>query len=348
MADPIKLAKSDKTLFVDDGENRGPMTVKRVRFHPTRPFVMAQVVDRRLAMWDIEAEPQELKRKKGKFVVGQLVTPHDAGWVRGFDVHPKGGSVVTAGSDRRLKLWRFAAEAFDTKPMADVAGHDGWCEAASFSPDGSRIATGGGRDFVIRIWDGASLKPVKTIVGHANYLRDVIWSRDGKHIISGAEDGKILVIDSSSYKTVQTITFGETNDQQGQNPKYSGVYRLAISSDDRFLAVAGGQRTRVYDLEKGVPVAEAQRVSSQAVFHHSAAIFAAGESELKVWRYESGKLVPPKPDNKGKPGRVGDVPGKSIGSIKRGEYSQGLAFSPDGNTLAAGKSDGSVELWGLV
>ena len=104
----------------------------------------------------------------------------------------------------------------------------------------------------------------------------------------------------------------------------------------------------LFDLHRRQPVAEANRSESQAAFHHSATVLAAGENEVNVWRYEPDKLVPPKPDKNGKAGRVGDLPGKVIGKIKRGGYSQGLAFSPDGERLAVGKSDGSVELWTLV
>ena len=65
---PTKLTKTDKTYFVDDGAKRGPMTMFRVRFHPTVPKLLALCVDRRVAVWDLNGQPEEIKKKKGKVV----------------------------------------------------------------------------------------------------------------------------------------------------------------------------------------------------------------------------------------------------------------------------------------
>jgi hypothetical protein len=120
MPAPTQLTKSKKLFTVDDGEKRGPMTMFRVRFHPTEATLLAQCVDRRIALWDQDAEPQEIKGKKSKCVVGQLVCPHEIGWVRGFDIHPKGQSLATGGSDRTLRLWKWSDGRPSEKPLANT------------------------------------------------------------------------------------------------------------------------------------------------------------------------------------------------------------------------------------
>jgi WD40 repeat protein len=69
-------------------------------------------------------------------------------------------------------------------------------EGISCSPDGIRIATGGGRDGTLRLWDSASGKPVRTFVIGDSFpcaVRCVAFSRDGKSVAAGGpnfKDGK--------------------------------------------------------------------------------------------------------------------------------------------------------------
>jgi len=339
----MKLTKCERTLFVDDGAKRGPMTIVRLKFHPTLPYLFAQVVDRRLAVWDLTAEPQKLK--KGTFVVGELVCGHAAGWVRGFDVHPDGESLVTGGSDRRLKRWRWADGKSTDAPDVDVAAHDGWVEAVAYSPDGRQVATCGA-DRNVKLWNSNDLSLLKTLDGHRGYVRDVAYRPDGRQLASAGEDGAVIVWDAATGETLRTIDFGDVNDQQGQTPAVPGAHRLAVSADGRWLAVAGGQKTVMYDLESGSPVAS-DKLRLQVAFHPSAPLLAAGEDTLKVWDCQVDAWKPPAVDDKGKPSAPGPIAGRELASIKRGEYSHGIAFSPAGLRMAVGRSDGTVELWDI-
>lgn len=343
-----KLSKTDKTLFIDDGHDRGPMTMFRVRFHPTQPKLLAQCVDRRVALWDLKAEPEEVDRKKEKYVVGALVCTHEIGWVRGIDIHPGGQWVATGSSDRSLRLWRWTdGQPSETPEKQTDGAHDGWIEALAYSPDGGQLATGGA-DRLVKIWNASDLQPIQTLSGHEAYVRDVAYSLDGKLLFSGAEDGLVIVRDAKSLEELRRIEFGSANDQFGQNPKHSGVHRLAISHDNRWLGVAGGEKLEIFDLGSGELMARADRVSMDVAFHAGEHVLAGGEDKVQVWQLETDKLTPPEKDKDGRPKKIPDVPGKELASVKRGSWSLGLQFSPDGNRLAMGKSDGTVELWELA
>jgi WD40 repeat protein len=340
---PTKLTPSKKVYHVESDPNRGPMTMIRLRFHPTRAYLVGQCVDRLLALWDLNGETKKIK--KGEYVLASRVCPHELGWIRGIDIHPSGNWIATGGSDRRLKLWAWNEAEPDTTPTADVAAHAGWVEAVAFSPDGQTLATAGA-DRLVKLWKAATLEPVFTLEGHTSYVRDLVWLPDGKTLISGDEHGKVLLWDASSGKLNRSIDFGGANDQQGQNPRVSGVHRIAVSHDARWLAVAGSEKSNVYELSTDMPVAT-EKADMQAAFHPSSDVLALGESEVTVWNIDAGKLKPAPADNKGNR-KIAALPGKQLGKIKRGEYSQGLCFSPDGKVLACGKSDGNVELWELV
>ena len=346
-----KLVQTKKSYYVDDGQKRGPLTMFRLRHHPHGKYLLGQCVDRRLALWNLDAEP--VKVKKGEHVVGTLVCPHAAGWIRGFDVHPAGDSIATGGSDRQLRLWKWGGDRPSEEPFADVKSHEGWVEAVAFSPDGTRLATVGA-DKQIKLWDASTLSLLATAPAHVGYPRDLAWTPDGSRIITGGEDGQLLVWNPDGLKQVAAIMFGQVNDQQGQNPSLSGVYRLAVSRDGRWLAAGGAKQTALFELATGRGVAIVKEAGVDVVFHPQQDLLAMGEGQLRVWQYDAA-IFTPRPltdekekDGKAKPLSLPALPGKEIANVKRGEYGQGIRFLADDRRMAVAKADGVVELWELT
>ncbi|MBA4063156.1 MAG: hypothetical protein C0501_05480 [Isosphaera sp.] len=332
---PTKLTKAAKTYGVDDGAKRGPLTVANLRFHPAGRHMVACCGDRRVAVWDLDAA--EVKVRNVSSVPGTLTAAHDAGWVRCADFSADGKWLATGGSDRRLKLWAWA----DGKPAAsaarDVEAHEGWVEGVAFAPDGKRLVSVGA-DRRVRVWD-EKLTLVASLDGHTNYLRDVAWSPDGSVFVSGGEDGKLIVWDAKTLARVRLIDFGDANDQFGQNPGLSGVHRLHLSRDGKWLAAAGNKRMAVYDVATGTAVAAEATADAQAAFSPAADVLAAGSNNVKVWAYDAAKFP------QGKQAKVGSVPGKELGQVKLGDFALGMRFSADGRRLGLGRSNGTVEVW---
>jgi WD40 repeat protein len=337
---PTKLTKL-KTYHIDDGAKRGPMTMSQVRFHPTERVLFAACADRRVAVWNLDDKETTVKNLTA--VPGTFACPHDAGWVRCLDVSPDGKWLATGGSDRRLKIWPFADGKPGDKPTHDIEAHTGWVEAIAFSPDGKFLITGGA-DLAVKVWNAADLTPVKSLTGHTGFLRDVAWLPDGSAFVTGAEDGKLLAWDAKALSLVRTIAFGGANDQFGQNPALSGVHRLHVSRDGKFLAAAGGKTLTVFDLATGAPIAE-DKSDAQVCFSPKDDLLAAGSNNAKVVAYDSTRFVPAKADKSGKPGNPGPLPGKELVQIKLGDFSLGMRFSADGKFLGLGRADGKVEVW---
>jgi WD40 repeat protein len=346
----VKITRSVKTYSVEDGEKRGPLTMTRLQFHPTTRYLLAQCVDRRLAVWDLDAAPQ--KGKKGEAVVGSLVCPHDAGWIRGFAVHPRGEAVATGGSDRHLKLWQWEAGKPSAVPAADVTAHAGWVEAVAFAPDGQRIATVGA-DRTVKLWDAASLKLLRSAPAHANYPRDATFTPDGRWLVTAGEDGVALVWNADTLEVVRRIDTGMTSDQQGQNPAPGGILRLDISHEGRWLALSGERQTLLYELATGHGVGMLSQTGGDVAFAHGKNLLGAGENTLRLWNYEPSRFSPrsaePRADPRGKkqPVSLPALAATEFVQIKRGDFSFGLAFAVDDQLLAVGKTDGSAELWTL-
>jgi WD40 repeat protein len=223
-----------------------------------------------------------------------------------------------------------------------VAAHDGWVEAVAFAPDGSRLLTGGA-DFAVKVWDARG-RLVKALAGHTDFVRDVAWLPDGSAFVSGAEDGKLLVWDAKSLELIRAINFGGANEQFGQNPNLSGVHRLHVSRDGKWLAAAGGKNLTVFDLATGNPVAE-EKVETQVCFSPKDDVLAGGSNAVKVASYDAAKFQPPKPDKNGRPTTPAPLPGKELAQVKLGDFSLGMRFSADGKLLGLGRADGKVEVW---
>jgi WD40 repeat protein len=336
-----------KTFHIDDGTKRGPLAMARVRFHPTAPALFAACSERRLAVWDTTAAPVKQKNNT-EAVPGKLVAGHDAGWVRGFAVAPTGGWLVTAGSDRKLRKWAWDGKGVGDTPAADVAAHAGWVEGVAVSPDGNSVVSVGA-DKTIKLWT-PDLKPVKSADAHKGIPRYVTFTPDGKQIVSAGEDGFAVVWDAAGLKPIRQIEFGDTSEQQGQNPAFGGIFAVAVSPDGKWLAGGTGRISRLFELATGKLAAAVPQAGMDVAFAKTGT-FATGENSIVAMAVDFDKLKPLPDAPPGKGGGKNQLPnapkppGKELGTVKRGDFSLGLAFSPDGKQLAAGKSNGTVELW---
>jgi WD40 repeat protein len=337
-----------KTFTLDDGEGRGPLSIARLRFHPTARVLFGQCADRRLGAWDLDAAPRP--SRSGESVAGRFVSPHDAGWIRGFDIHPRGASVATGGSDRRLKLWPLDGGAPAERPTHDVAGHEGWIEGVAFSPDGNTLATIGA-DRRLKLWSAASLRLVKDEPAHSKPPRDLTFSADGRWIVTGGEDGVAIVWNAATLEVVRRIETGMTNDQQGQNPGYSGILRLSLSRDSRWLALGLDRLSLIFETATGHGVASIAQAGFDVAFGRRLDILATGENTIKLTAYDPASFRPApvalRRDPRGNtlPVSLPPLAGREILQHNRGEFSVGVAFSSDDATLAAGKSSGQVSVW---
>ena len=70
--------------------------------------------------------------------------------------------------------------------------HSGVVHALAWSPDGSRIVTGGD-DRIARVWDAETGEEVLSIRGHTASIRTLAWSPDGQWIATGQVGGVIRV-----------------------------------------------------------------------------------------------------------------------------------------------------------
>ncbi len=338
---PKSLTFTQEAVTFSAPNNYSPIRIVRLRFHPTEPKLIAQVSDKQLAVWDLNGKPQTLKGKKEPTVLPEYHAEQKEGWVTSFDVHPQGQWLVTGGSDRKLRKWSWRDK---SKAAVEVEGSQGWIEALAYSPDGKSLASAGS-DLQVRIWNADSLKQLAVYIAHTRPIRDLAWSPDGQFLYTGGEDGKILIYDVATAKIVRVLDFGNVNEQQGQDPAQSGVFRLSVHREGRWLSVAGQNKLGLFDLKTGNLVA-VEPLGFDTLFYPDSRIVLGGFNDLKVMRLDPSKLEKIALDPSGKKGKATSPVGDALTILKRNN-GYGLAVHPDGTRVAAAIGESSIGLWNV-
>jgi WD40 repeat protein/energy-coupling factor transporter ATP-binding protein EcfA2 len=280
-----------------------------------------------------------------------------------FDGH--GGLLTATGA--RVTLWDYARR----KPVGNllnpsVAG--GVMAGAAISPDGRRLAavltTESGSSIVL--WDIATRMIVKTAAAERATAGAVAFSPDGRLVaVAGTEE--VVLWDVERQDTARRLGLPHTR-WFFNGPGPTG---LAFSPDGHRLA-AGGWGVAVWDMQHPLDPVFASRpvwVSSVA-FSADGATVAAGDSDGGIDRFglrpslRPWQVLPRLTDHtravlavrfnrqgllasSAEDGTVllYDVAGKLVADTRqRDQLGSGLAFSPDGGSLAVGARDATILL----
>ncbi|KAJ0124802.1 hypothetical protein J7T55_006143 [Diaporthe amygdali] len=179
--------------------HRSPITC--VAFHPVFSSLASGSEDATIKIWDWELG--ELERTvKGHT---KAVLDVDFGG-------PRGGTLLAScSSDLTIKLWDPSDE---YKNIRTLPGHDHSVSAVRFIPSGAAGAPASGnllvsasRDHTLRIWDVSTGYCVRTLSGHADWVRDVCPSIDGRYLLSAGNDqtARLWDISISNPETKLTL-----------------------------------------------------------------------------------------------------------------------------------------------
>jgi len=191
----------------------------------------------------------------------------------------------------------------------------------ALSGDGALLASGH-RDSLIRLWDRATLKLLKTLPGHSARVSSLAFDRSGHKLLSASWDGTARLWSIPDGALVATFPHSRTP-----------VYQALFSPDEQQIATAGSDRLiRLFDVAT-------QQLRSTLAGHSETVVVlawspannllasASADRTLRLWH----------PDRSAQP-----APAPHAGAV------WSVAFTSDGQRLASAGRDGSVRLWNVA
>ncbi|MYG08289.1 sigma-70 family RNA polymerase sigma factor [Candidatus Poribacteria bacterium] len=150
----------------------------------------------------------------------------------------------TAGSQEQIQEQLLFAADEETPPEEDqvrfVDGNPFNVLTLAFSPDGTRLASGG-KDKTVRLWDTATNNELATLQKHTGWTNALAFSPDGKMLASGSTDKTVQLWDTATGAHLATLT-GHANN----------IVALAFSPNGRTLASGSIDGTiRFWNTETG-------------------------------------------------------------------------------------------------
>lgn len=206
------------------------------------------------------------------------------GPIRGLSISPDGTHALTASFDNSVGFW--SVEDAQAEPVW-LEGHEAAANVAVFTPDGSRVVSGGD-DFDLIMWSPPKPEPVARLEGHKGKILDIAISGDGTLAASAGWDGfvglwdlktKTLIALLEGHRApVQSVRFGreglvlysagadgtvrrwDVPERRMERVEVShgfGVNRLVLNEDAGWLAYGSlDGSVRIVDLDSGEEIAD--------------------------------------------------------------------------------------------
>jgi WD40 repeat protein len=237
---------------------------------------------------------------------------------------------IAVGTYKTVHLMALA----DRTWTATLSSHADLIRAVAFSPDGTRLAVAGGasgRYGEIKIWDVSAAAPklLSTIQGHRDAILAVAFSPDGTAVASGSYDRLVKLWNVADGKVIATLK--EHSD---------AVYAVAfLPGGTQLLSAAGDRTVKIWDLataKRLFTVNDALDAVYTAAVHPSGRRFAAAGADrmIRTWSWN------PDPSSAG-----GQTATLQASTFAHGDSVLGLAYSPDGATLASAGADRVIKMW---
>ncbi len=198
-------------------------------------------------------------------------------------------------------------------------GHSKEITALEYSPDFKYLASAS-KDGVIKLWNAALGKEIKTFRGHSFFVNDIAFSPNGKNLVSVSAD-----------QTIRLWSVDSETEMMQFAKQMMPVNAVAYSADGSkiYTAIADGT-VKIWNAQTGENL---NTLSAHSSWVENIALSPDGkyfvtsswENKIKLWNAQNNELLRP-------------LVGLSLSSAA-------LAFSPNSKWVAAGSRDKNVAVW---
>ena len=240
------------------------------------------------------------------------------------------GTILYGASRNELRLW----DPDTGKITMKLGFKSSQARHSVFSPDGQTIATGGGNDYTVQLWDSETGRLKNALVGDPKYIKMIMISDDVPKLVDYATkrvesiafspDGRTLAVSSHNE-----IVFWDPNtgEQKAVLTGKGSFYNLLFSPDGRTLAAKGESgiylwRMDTTDIQKSElrhTITGYNWEVNSIAFNPNGQSLASGyrRKNIKLWDASTGQLR------------------KVFKGHRYPLWVQSIAFSPNGDTLAS-------------
>lgn len=205
-------------------------------------------------------------------------------------------------------------------------GHTQPVNTVTWSPDGTRIASGG-NDNTVQVWDSSTGKRFFSFTKHTNQVTAVAWSPDGTRIASASFDKTVQIWDSQTGSPLAVLHHTNV------------VNAIAWSPDSTRIAAAIGNNVfggdhivQIWEVVTSAPILayhehtnDVTAVAWSPDGTYLASASSIIEKTVRVWNATTGKTVL-------------TYSGHTL-SVRA------IAWSPDSTRIASASYDGTTRVW---
>jgi serine/threonine protein kinase/WD40 repeat protein len=184
------------------------------------------------------------------------------------------GARLVAACGGEVVVW----DADQGRRLAIGHGHEGTVVAVAFSPQGNLLASTGW-DSNLRLWDAATGLVLQVRAG-ANHGRiaGLQFSADGRYLASLADNSRLQLLEVVEGSACRVLN-------GGRGPSFGHVGG-GFSADGRWLAAAGADKVRIWDLRSG-QVAATLPITGHAMIYFAPdgeSVVTTGDQGVQRWK----------------------------------------------------------------
>jgi WD40 repeat protein len=309
--------------------SRNDEPVEALAFSPDGRRLATAGFQRTVRFWDAQTGaplsktvPAGDPRMKGSEGIRSLAFSPDSHFIAAGGSTVGLGTLLSAGMP--LRIWNVDSGEIAGKPQV---GNYGDIDLVAFSPDGSRVVTGGS-DKTVRLWDAHTSQLIGPPIRLQAAVEHVAFTRDGNRIVAVSHD-TAQVFDANPDGKFTTELVGSRAIHLAQ---MQTGYGIDSKTDRPRILLLRDDTLRWFDANTGSKVdqvvSDALRDATQVDESPDERWLAVvgQDNSVRVVDMSSGQLH-------GAPMKGHDGPVTTV------------EFSPDGRTLATGSGDNTIRLW---